>query len=642
MIADFRRRFWLSAALTIPVLALSPMFMGLLGLEGAIAFRGDSFVVFALASVIYVYGGWPFLAGLTREVAGKAPGMMTLIGMAVTVAYAYSTATVFGLAGKPFFWELATLIDIMLLGHWIEMKSVVGAGKALEELARLMPETAHRIGEDGQVEDVPAASLKAGQRILIKPGEKVPADGTIVKGRSALNEAMLTGESQPVAKGEGAAVIGGAINGEGALTVEVAKVGADSFLSSVIRLVEEAQASKSKTQDLANRAALWLTAIALGAGALTFFGWWLFTGEPLAFAVERTVTVMVITCPHALGLAVPLVVAVSTSLAAGNGLLIRNRAAFEGARNVGAVVFDKTGTLTLGAFGVSDVLALGGGFTRADILNYAAAIEAHSEHPIAKAIAAAVDKPLPVEAFKAIPGQGAEGRVNGKNVRVASPGFVREQGLLKETKDFDRLSGEGKTVVFVLIGERLAGAIALTDQVRPESKEAVARLKKLGIRTLMLTGDNREVAARVAKEIGLDEVIAEVLPAQKVEKIKEIQARGLKVAMTGDGINDAPALAQADVGIAIGAGTDVAIATADIVLVKSNPKDVAAIMTLARATYRKMVQNLAWATGYNALAIPAAAGALYAWDIMLTPAVGAVLMSLSTVICAVNARMLRL
>jgi len=452
---------------------------------------------------------------------------------------------------------------------------------------------------------------------------------------------MLTGESKPVAKGQGDQVIGGAINGEGSLTVKVDKMGKDSYLSQMINLVEEAQKSKSKTQNLADRAAFWLTIIALSAGAITFAVWMGMLGRDLAFSLERTVTVMVITCPHALGLAIPLVVAVSTALSAQKGLLIRNRAAFERSRNIQAVIFDKTGTLTLGKFGVSDTIPLAEGMEEAEILRYAAAVESHSEHPIAQGIVEAADDIPAVEDFEAITGKGAQGRVNGKDIKVVSPGYLRENDLHAEDERLQDLSSQGKTVVFVLIDGEVKGAIALADMIREESPQAIARLKDMGIRCLMLTGDNKAVAQWVAREVGMDEFFAEVLPEDKTAKIKEVQSRGLLVAMTGDGVNDAPALAQADVGIAIGAGTDVAVETADIILVRSNPQDVVAIMGLARATYSKMMQNLAWATGYNAFAIPLAAGALYRFGIVLSPALGALLMSLSTVIVAINAKFLK-
>ena len=642
MVADFRRRFWVSLVLSVPVLLLSPAIQAFLRLGDALRFPGDALVVFALSTVVFFYGGWPFLKGFVSEVKGGRPGMMTLISVAITTAYVYSTAVVFGLEGMPFFWELVTLIDVMLLGHWVEMKSVMGASKALEELARLMPSEAHKLMPDGTVQDVPLDQLQHGDRVIVKPAEKVPADGVVVDGQTSVNESMLTGESVPVSKTEGSAVIGGSINGEGAVTVEVQKTGAESFLSQVIDLVREAQESKSKTQDLANRAALWLTVVALGGGALTLFFWSLVMGEGFAFAIERAVTVMVIACPHALGLAIPLVVAVSTAISARNGLLIRDRTAFEAARNLQAVIFDKTGTLTEGRFGITDTLVFDQALTEAELLGFAAAVEALSEHPIAQGVATAVERPLPVEDFRAIPGKGVEGTVGGRFVQVVSPGYVRAQGIAIDDPRYETLSAQGKTVVFVLLDGQLAGAVALADVIRPEARGAIADLKAMGIQTMMLTGDNQKVAAWVAEEIGLDNVFAEVLPNEKSDKVKEVQASGLAVAMTGDGVNDAPALAQADVGIAIGAGTDVAVETADIILVRSNPQDVATIVKLSRATYRKMIQNLWWAAGYNIVAIPLAAGVLYSAGILLGPAMGAVFMSASTVIVAVNARLLKI
>lgn len=642
MIADYRKRFWATLILTVPILALAPMIQGWLGLEEALDFSGDAYVLAALSSLVYFYGGWPFLKGLWTEVRSGQTGMMTLIGVAITAAYAYSMAMVAIGSEETFFWELATLIAIMLLGHWIEMKSVMGAGAALEKLATLMPDTAHLVDEAGNVSQVAVADLKGGETLLIKPGEKVPADAVVLRGESAVNESMLTGESKPVHKGPGEAVIGGSINGEGALTVRVAHTDQESFLSSVIKLVEEAQASKSKTQDLANTAARWLTFIALGGGLLTVGFWTLATGQGFAFAMERAVTVMVIACPHALGLAVPLVVARSTAIAATNGLLIRDRTAFEEARKTEAIIFDKTGTLTRGEFGVTDTLVFDEAHTPAEIVSYAGAVEAQSEHPIAKGVVASVKEIWEVEGFKSIPGKGAEGEVRGRAVKVVSPGYIRAEGMTIDDPRFEALSAEGKTVVFVLIDGALAGAIALADIIRPESKAAIGELQRMGIRCIMLTGDNKKVADWVAREIGLDGAIAEVLPHEKAEKVREIQARGLVVAMTGDGVNDAPALAQANVGIAVGAGTDVAIETADIILVRSNPGDVAAILGLARATYGKMIQNLLWATGYNAFAIPAAAGVFFPWGLVLSPALGAVFMSASTVICAINAQLLKL
>jgi Cu2+-exporting ATPase len=642
MAADFRKRFWIALALTLPILALSPMLQKLVGLREAIRFSGDLYVLFGLSSAVFWYGGWPFLKGLYEELKSRQPGMMTLVAVAITTAYAYSSAVVFGLTGKVFFWELATLVDVMLLGHWIEMKSVMGASKALEELAKLMPSDAHKLMPDGSVKDVPLNELAVDDRVLIKPGEKIPADGVIVEGESAVNEAMLTGESTPVNKKTDDKVIGGAINGEGSLTIAVKGTGKDSFLSQVIDLVKQAQESKSKTQDLANTAAMWLTIIALGGGAITFLIWLSVMGQALSFAIERAVTVMVIACPHALGLAVPLVVAVSTALAASNGLLIRNRPAFERARKVQAIIFDKTGTLTEGRFGVTDTLLFSQGVDEDTLHRYAASVEAHSEHPIARAIADSAENKLPIENFRGIAGKGAEAQVEGKEVKVVSPGFLQEQNIAMDDPRVEELKAQGKTVVFVLIDGQLQGAIALADIIRPESKQAIAALKAMGIQCMMLTGDNMQVAEWVSNQIGLDEYFAEVLPQDKAAKVKEVQSRGMVVAMTGDGVNDAPALAQADLGIAIGAGSDVAVETADIILVRSNPLDVVALLKLSKATYGKMIQNLVWATGYNAFAIPLAAGAMYAWGVLLSPALGAALMAASTVIVAINARLLRI
>jgi len=641
--ADFARRFWVCLALTIPVIVLSPTVPRLFGIE-RLVFPGVDYLSFALASVIYFYGGWPFLKGLVREVRVRTPGMMTLIAVAITTAYVYSSTVVFGLAGEVFFWELATLIDVMLLGHWIEMRSVGGASRALEHLARLLPGEAHLVAKDGGIADVPIEKLNVGDRVLVKPGEKVPADGAIVDGDSSLNESMLTGESRPVHKRAGDSVIGGAINGEGSLTIEVRKTGSDSFLSQVMDLVRQAQESKSRTQDVADRAAFWLTVVALGGGALTLVVWLALGGASLAFALERTVTVMVIACPHALGLAIPLVVAISTALGAAQGLLVRNRTAFEQARKVDAVILDKTGTLTLGTFGVTDVAPFADGRDEADeILTLAGSVETHSEHPIAKAIASAAPATRPVDDFKALPGEGARGTVQGRRVLVVSPGYLRDKNIdVPDPATVEKLARQGKTVVFVLVDDALIGAVALADVIRPESREAIDNLKKMGIKPIMLTGDNQQVAAWVAEELGIGEYFAEVLPAEKASKVKEVQSKGYLVAMTGDGVNDAPALAQADVGIAVGAGTDVAIETADIILVRSDPRDIVSIIELARVTYGKMVQNLAWATGYNVVAIPLAAGVLYGFGLLLSPALGAAFMSASTVIVAINSRLLRL
>lgn len=644
MIRDFQTRFLVCLVLTVPVLLLSEPVQMLLHLGTKLQFAGSTWILFALSAFIYVYGGMPFLKGMFEELRARTPGMMTLIAMAITVAFVYSAAVSLGLQGMVFYWELATLIDIMLLGHWLEMKSVMGASRALESLARLMPSDAHVIMPDGTVMDHPVAHLAAGDRVLVKPGEKIPVDGRVEDGTSSVNEAMLTGESRPVDKKPGDAVIGGAINGEGALTVVIEKVGSDTYLAQVIDLVRHAQESRSRTQALADRAAFWLTIIALSAGMLTLVSW-LLLGKGLAFALERMVTVMVTTCPHALGLAIPLVVSVSTALLAQNGLLLRNRTAFEQARNLQAVVFDKTGTLTMGSFGVTDIVPLNETSTPEEILRLAGAVEAQSEHPIALGIVRSAQErsiTLPqITQFLALPGIGAQAEVDGHMVMVVRPGYIVEHGLVGSSTQIDTLTSQAKTIVYVVVDGVVQGAVALADTIRPESRDAVAALHQMGIKSIMLTGDSRAAAQWVAQDLGLNDFFAEVLPHEKAAKIQEVQKRGLTVAMVGDGVNDAPALAQADVGIAIGAGTDVAIETADIILVRNDPRDVVAVVRLSRATYRKMVQNLAWATGYNVVAIPLAAGVLAGVGFIMSPAVGAIFMSLSTIIVAINARLLK-
>ena len=639
MIGDFKRRFWVCLLLTIPILVFSPMIQKFFGFK--ILLPGNEYILLFLSTIVYFWGGWPFLKGFTEEIRSRSPGMMTLISMAITVAYFYSSATVFGLPGMDFFWELATLIVIMLLGHWLEMKSVLGASKALQLLVGMMPAEAHRVKSNGQVEDVKLESLQKNDIILIKPGEKVAADGIIVEGSSYLNESMLTGESKPVKKEVENRVIGGSVNGNGALKIKVEHTGKESYLSKVVALVEEAQKSKSKMQSLSDRAAKWLTYIALivGLGTLAI---WLAMGFPFVYALERMVSVMVITCPHALGLAIPLVVAISTSVSAQNGLLIRNRTAFEESWKITTILFDKTGTLTRGAFGATRIVPLDQQYAEDDLLRLSAALEQNSEHPIAEGIVRkAKEKELiiPTAAkFSAITGEGVEAMVEGRSVKVVSPGYLKDKNIVISA---DSSSNEAETVVFILIDGRPVGYIALADEVRPESADAVKVLKANNIRVLMATGDNERVAKAVSNQLGLDGYFAEVLPHQKVEIVKDLQSKGEFIAMTGDGINDAPALAQADVGIAVGSGTDVAAETADIILVNSNPKDIAKLILFGKATYRKMIQNLAWATGYNIVAIPLAAGVLYNTGFVLSPAVGAVLMSLSTIIVAVNAQFLR-
>jgi Cu2+-exporting ATPase len=637
MIVDFKKRFYVVLVLTIPVMLLSQMIQHWLGLHWQ--FSGSQYILFVLSGIVFFYGGFPFLKGLVDEVKAKNPGMMFLIGFAITVAYIYSVAIVFGLRGMDFFWELATLILIMLLGHWIEMKSVAGASKELELLVQLMPADAHMV-MPGMVHDVKTDTLKKNDIILVKPGEKVAADGIISEGETYLNESMLTGESKPVQKVKGDKVIAGAVNGNGSIKVTVSHAAKDSYLSQVIKLVDDAQKSKSNTQLLADKAARWLTIIALVSGIATFLYWYI-TGQSLAFAMERMVTVIVICCPHALGLAVPLVVAKSTALSAKNGLLIRNRTAFENAGKITTIVFDKTGTLTVGKFEVTKIVSLQKEFTENEIIRLASALEQKSEHPIATGILQKV-KDLSIsipatENFNAITGKGVEATVEGNKILVVSPGYLKESNLAIP-EGFT--ANDTETVVFVIVNNQLAGYIALSDEIRPESAEAIKTLKENNIKSILLTGDNNKVAKSVSDTLGIDSFIAEVLPHQKLEKIKDLQSKGEFVAMTGDGVNDAPALAIADVGIAVGSGSDIAAETAGIVLVNSNPKDIVSLILFGKATYRKMIQNLIWATGYNIIALPLAAGILYKQGILLSPAAGAVLMTVSTVVVAINASML--
>ncbi len=638
MIADFRLRFFISLALSIPIMVLSPMLQKLVGINWQ--FAGSQYIAFALSSAVFFYGGLTFLKGFWTELKNRTPGMMILIAVAISTAYIYSAATVFGLKGEDFFWELATLITIMLLGHWLEMKSIAGASHELELLVQLMPDEAHLVSGT-KTSDVKTDTLKEGDVILIKPGEKVAADGLIAEGESYLNESMLTGESTPVKKTKGQKVIAGSINGNGSIKVTVTHASADSYLSKVIKLVDDAQKSKSKTQLLADRAALVLTIIALTIGFGTF-AFWLIAGESLQFALERMVTVIIITCPHALGLAVPLVVAISTTLSAKNGLLIKNRTAFENSRKITTIIFDKTGTLTIGKFEVAGIKPLQSGFDEKEIVRIASALEQNSEHPIATGILAkAKELSLTIPKatnFKAITGKGIEAEVEGKNIKVVSPGYLKENKIdLPE----NYTSSKAETIVFIMADGKLAGYISLGDKIRPESAEAIQTLHDNNIKSILLTGDNATVAKSVSDELKMDGYFAEVLPDQKLEKIKELQAKGEFIAMTGDGVNDAPALAQADIGIAVGSGSDIAAETAGIVLVNSNPKDIASLILFGKATYRKMIQNLVWATGYNIVAIPLAAGVLYKYGILLTPAVGAVLMSVSTIVVAINAKLLK-
>ena len=639
MIEDFKRRFWISLVITLPIIVLAPMIQELLGY--ALRFNGDRYVQFVLSTIIFFYGGWPFLKGLADEVKKKAPGMMTLIALAISVAYFYSSAVVFGLEGKIFFWELASLIVIMLLGHWIEMKSVMGASNALQELAKMMPSTARKIKEDGSHEDVAIDKLKGKDIILVKPGEKIPADGEIISGESNVNESMLTGESKPVTKHKGDQVIGGSVNDNGSLKIKVKHTGEDSYLFKVIGMVKVAQETKSKTQNLADKAAAWLFYVALGSGIITLIVW-LSLGKEFEYALERMVTVMIISCPHALGLAIPLVVAISTAVSARNGLLIRNRTAFENARKITAIIFDKTGTLTKGEFGVTRFESFDNDLSNNELLQISASIENSSEHPIAAGIVRkaksedlTLDEP---QNFKNITGKGIKASLKGKELKIISPGMLKEQGIDTPSEAF---KSNDETVVFVLIDNKLAGYIALADEIRPESLSAINTLKERGIKVLMATGDNKQVAKAVSEQLSLNDFYAEVLPEDKQRIIKELQDKGEFVAMTGDGVNDAPALAQANVGIAVGSGTDIAAETADIVLVNSNPKDIANLILFGSATYKKMTQNLWWAAGYNIVAVPLAAGVLAGVGIILSPAIGAVLMSLSTVIVALNAQLLK-
>jgi Cu2+-exporting ATPase len=639
----FKQKFWVSLALTIPVLVFSNSIQHWLHYN--LAFTGSDYISAVFGLILFWYGGLVFLKSARMEIEGRQPGMMTLISMAITVALGYSLAiSLHLLKGMDFWWELSTLITIMIFGHWMEMASVQNAQGALKELAKLLPDEAELITKDG-TKTVAVSKLKVGDQLLVRPGAKIPADGEVAKGESDVNESMLTGESKPVKKTVLAKVVAGTINGSGSLTVRVTKTGDDTALAGIMKLVAEAQASKSKTQVLADRAAFYLTFVAIGAAVATLIGWGLFTNQPVTFILARVVTVLVIACPHALGLAIPLVTAISTTLAARNGLLIRQRMALEAARNVDVILFDKTGTLTRGEQGVVDIVSSG---NTQELLSLAAAVEADSEHPIARAIVtSAKEKNVSTQLatnFASLAGRGAQAMVANRIVYVGSPRLVDElHATIPEAvaKAAGQASKEGKNVIYVLDGNKVLGAIMLADVIREESKEAVAILQGMGKRVAMLTGDAKDTAAWVAKELGIKEYFAEVLPEDKAGTVKKLQADGSRVAMVGDGVNDAPALTQADIGIAIGAGTDVAIESAGIVLASSDPRGVAKIIKLSKATYRKMLQNLAWATGYNALAIPLAAGVTYSLGFVLSPAIGAILMSLSTIIVAFNAQFLR-
>ncbi len=643
-VAMFRDKFWISLLLTLPALVWSDMMQEWLGFR-APTFPGSGYIAAAAGTAVYFYGGWVFLQGAWRELKERLPGMMTLISLAITVAFGFSAAVTLGYGGNALWWELATLVTIMLLGHWMEMRSIAQASGALQELAKLLPSTAVRVVNGGE-EEVPVTELRDGDLVLVRPGASVPADGVVREGRSSVNEAMITGESRPVDKREGEDVIAGTVNGSGSLRVEVTKTGERTALAGIMRLVSEAQMSRSRAQALADRAAFWLTFIAVGA-ALATLATWLLLGATVGYTIDRVVTVLVIACPHALGLAIPLVVAISTTLGARNGLLVRDRRGLEEARNLDAVVFDKTGTLTRGEFRVVSV-ATAEGLNEHDALRLAAAVERDSEHTIARGIVeTAEEKGIEIPSsrgFEAIPGHGVQAVVDGRELYVGGPAMLRRRHatLPSGLEAAARGAAErGQASVVLLEGDRPLAVFAVADQTRPESLEAVRRLHDQGIEVVMLTGDSRAVAEAVARELGIDTVFAEVLPDQKVEKIRELQAAGKRVAMVGDGVNDAPALLTADVAIAIGAGTDVAVEAGDVVLVRSDPRDIPRIVELSKATYRKMLQNLAWATGYNVLAIPLAAGVLAGQGIVLNPAVGAILMSASTVIVALNAQLLR-
>jgi P-type Cu2+ transporter len=642
----FRSRFWLSLVLTLPVVFWSGHIQMLLGYT-APTFPGSRWIGPLLGTFVFVYGGWVFIQGAGRELRAKLPGMMTLISLAIVVAFVFSWVVELGLIETdPLWWELATLVTIMLLGHWIEMRSIDQAQGALQELARLLPDTARRIGDNGAEEDVAVADLARGDIVLVRPGESIPVDGVVRKGRSDLNESMITGESRPVRKGEGDEVIAGTINGQGSLRVEVTGSGDETKLSGIMRLVADAQKSKSRAQHLADRAAQMLTGVAIVAALITLAVWQL-VGAPIDFTIVRMVTVLVIACPHALGLAVPLVVAISTTRGAQNGLLVRDRRGLEEARNLDVVVFDKTGTLTLGEFRVVE-LAVAEGLSEEDALRIAAGVETESEHPIARGIvASAADRDIDIpdaDGFRAITGRGVAAEVEGTEYHMGGPALLEAEGASVPSAlraAADRASHRGQAAIYLLRAGQALAVFAVADAIREESREAIEALHERGLEVAMLTGDAQAVADAVAEDLGIDMVFAQVLPEDKASKIRQLQAQGKRVAMVGDGVNDAPALATADIGIAIGAGTDVAVEAGHIVLVRSDPRDIPRIISLSGATYRKMVQNLWWAAGYNIVAIPLAAGVLSAWGILLTPAVGAVFMSLSTVIVAVNAQLLK-
>lgn len=640
----FRDRFWVSLILTVPVVFYSELVQRVFGYTAPV-FPYSDWLTPILATVIFFYGGRVFLRSALGEIKARLPGMMTLIALAITTAYLYSLATLFFPLGEALFWEMATLITIMLLGHWIEMRAVFSASGALKELAKLLPDTAERLVNE-RLETVPVSALKEGDTVLVRPGAKVPTDGEIIEGETSVNESMITGESLPVSRKVGGTVIAGTVNGTGSIRVRVTKIGENTTLAGIMRLVAQAQASRSRIQELADRAAYYLTIVAVSVGALTALVWILVGAEP-AFALERTVAVLVIACPHALGLAIPLVTSISTTLSARSGLLIREKLALELARKVGVVLFDKTGTLTSGELGVTDVIPAEG-WDEKRALQWDASLETTSEHAIAKGIVKAAQsrplKLLKVTEAKALPGRGIKGKINDQVVYAGGPRLLEELkvGIPDELKAaVEKLSRQGKTVVYLLVGKKITAAFGVADLIRPESRQAIPALQKLGLRVAMVTGDAKPVAEWVAKELGINEYFAQVLPENKSEMVRKLQTDGSRVMMVGDGINDAPALTTADVGVAIGAGTDVAIESAGIVLIKNDPRDIVKIIKLARANYRKMIENLVWATGYNVFAIPAAAGLFASWGVVLAPALAAVLMSASTVVVAANAQLLR-
>src|SRR5256714_5591080 len=643
-VAMFRDKFWWSVALTVPTIIWSPMVQQWLGYH-APAFPGSTYIPALFGAILFFYGGMVFLRGAVQEIKDRLPGMMTLISLAITVAFTFSVAVTLGVPGMDLWWELATLITIMILGHWIEMRSITQARGALGELAKLVPDTATRVTGE-KIDDVPVSELRQGDTVLVRPGASVPADGVVRDGNSAVNEAMITGESRPVDKKPGDKVIAGTVNATGSMRVEVTGTGEQTALAGIMRLVAQAQSSRSRAQALADRAAFFLTVVAVGAAVITLVAW-LLAGATVAFAIERVVTVLVIACPHALGLAIPLVIAISTTLGARSGLLIRDRRGLEDARNLNAIVFDKTGTLTRGEFRVVDI-ASAPGLSAEDALRLSASLERDSEHTIAQGVVrSAEERGLSLaraEQFQAIPGEGVQATVEGRQLMIGGPALLRRLAVSLDgelQKAMDKASQSAQTGIVLIEGNRPLAVLAIADAIRPESREAVQRLHEQKIQVIMMTGDSKAVAEGVAKELGIDTVLAEVSPEQKASKVKELRNAGKRVGMVGDGVNDAPALATADVAIAIGAGTDIAVEAGDVVLIRSDPRDVPRIISLSKATYRKMIQNLWWAAGYNVVALPLAAGVLASRGIVLNPAVGAILMSFSTVVVAVNAQLLR-